>query len=149
MPKPNSKKSKKDKEKKEDDAPDKASLFRIYLKECTRVGIDVNETIKRELCVSENPNGSCQLLLGPDDDKSPLIGDGGCRALFSAILDDKDKYTAFEDIRIWRSNLSDQGAKAISNLLSKCNGVDYKVKSRSERNSILTSASIFYLRSSF
>ena len=133
MPKSTSKKKKTDSESKEDTpGPDRVLLFRVYLKQCERVGIAINETIKKTLCQDENPTGTSQLLLGPEDDSAPLIGAGGCRALFSAILGNADdqntRYTAFEEIRIWRSNISDQGAKAISHLLKNSNGRDFNVK---------------------
>ena len=63
MPKSTSKKKKKDSESKEDTpGPDRVLLFRVYLKQCERVGIAINETIKKTLCQDENPTGTSQLL---------------------------------------------------------------------------------------
>ncbi len=131
--KPSKKKQKKDSSSKEDvPGPDRNLLFRIYSKQCEKVGIAVNDTIKKVLQQEENPNGDSQLVLGPDDDSDPLIGAGGCRALFTAILaeveDQNIPYSFFEEIRIFRSKISDAGAKAISRLLSKSNGKDFNVK---------------------
>lgn len=120
-------------------------LFKHYCKQCEAVGIDTNDAIKKALCQNESPNHQSQLLLGPADADSPAIGDGGCRALVSAILGECEhhmkgpndttnpngnseyKYTAFEDIRIWGSKISDNGAVAFARLLRRCNGVDFKV----------------------
>lgn len=135
-------KSKKEKSKKKTDKEtgpesDPTLLFRKYSKQCESIGIEVNETIKKALCQNENPNSVTQLLLGPGDSDAslPLIGDGCCRALFSAILGEcsdqdagKYQYTAFEEIRIWQTNISDQGAIAISRFLSRCNGTDFKLR---------------------
>ncbi len=91
-------------------------LFRNYSKQCESVGISVNEAIKRALCFNENESSSSQLLIGEEP-----LGSCGCRALVAAILGkcnhEATKYTAFKEIRIWRSNLGDHGAMAMAQLL--------------------------------
>ena len=99
----------------------------------------------------------------PQQSACPLIGSGGCRALVSAMLGETNQqkeagnnangdntnnsdpnsdenivcaYTAFEEIRIYRENIGDQGAKAISNLLSRSN-TNMK-KSKGSKESVAT-----------
>ncbi len=99
-------------------------LFRNYSKQCESTGIAYNESVKRALCHNENEQSSSQLLIG-DDENNPSykpLGSWGCRALVAAILgkcnhEDAAKYTAFKEIRIWRSNIGDHGAMAIGKLL--------------------------------
>jgi len=140
MPKGN---TKKDSDKEVTSESDPFLLFKHYCKQCEAVGIGTNDAIKKALCHNESPTYQSQLLLGPAGADSPTIGDGGCRALVSAILGECEhhgphdttnpsgnseyKYTAFEDIRIWRSKIGDNGAAALSRLLRRCNGMDFKV----------------------
>jgi len=129
---PKSKENKPKKNDTESDGPesDPFVLFRNYSKQCESVGIEANETIKKVLCQNENPNSICQLLIFPQDNSTALSA-AGCRALVSAILGecndcDAGKYTAFKEIRICNSNIGDEGAIALSRLLSKCDGIDQK-----------------------
>ena len=99
-------------------------LFKNYSKQCESVGITFHESVKRALCFNENENSSFQLLIGEDEENSSSkpLGSWGCRALVMAILgkcnhENATKYTAFKEIRIWRSNIGDHGAMAIGRLL--------------------------------
>lgn len=126
MPKKTKDKSKSKKKGEVEPGPetDPFVLFRNYSKQCESVGVTFNESVKRALCFNENENSSCQLLIGKDehDSSSKPLGSWGCRALVMAILgkcnhETATKYTAFKEIRIWRSNIGDHGAMAIGRLL--------------------------------
>ena len=135
--------AKKLKNKDDNDGPgnDPAALLSLYVKICQSIGLTVKsgDCILSSLKNTESENYGKQIVIyansnhtaneGSDD--SALLGPGRCRALSVAISgrdhglplpqDDGQfiAYSLLTDLRIWKSNIGDDGATALADMLQQ------------------------------
>ena len=103
-----------DKPKTNEAEPDPRHLLAIYIKHSKAIGIDPCKQLEQAL--QNSTDGGKQIILGGADESYEELKGGGCRAFVNALIE--CSFNAVEEIRICSQSLGDQGAIAISNLLS-------------------------------
>jgi hypothetical protein len=124
------------------------NLLKTYSDFCKRIGLDPHPRVHQALTNEENPHMGRQIIIdcGPSIDvltgdkkqEVQLLGSGGCRALCTAILGaaptmPKDPetnkpliYKQIAELRIWQSNIGDDGAQSIAEVL-RLGGAEVKI----------------------
>ena len=106
---------------------DPAVLLQNYQKFCKLIGLPANPSVAKNLN-DEEKFPIKQLVI--DDEYGP-IGPGGSRALMTAIMGSGPgmkggPYKLLESLRLWRSNIGDDGAAAVAEIL-RLGGAEVKI----------------------
>jgi len=106
---------------------DPAVLLQNYQKFCKLIGLPTNPSVAKNLN-DEEKFPIKQIVI--DDEYGPL-GPGGSRALMTAVMGvgpgmKGGPYKLLESIRIWRSNIGDDGAASVAEIL-RLGGAEVKI----------------------
>jgi len=109
------------------------ALLKVYNDFCKRLGLAPHAQVAKSLTNAENPFVGRQIIIDGGAPKDPKLGAGGMRALSTSVMgigegmprqpipDSKETkpimYKQLQELRVWRSNIGDDGASSLAELL--------------------------------
>ena len=130
-------------------------LLKVYNDFCKRLGLPPHSQVQKALTNAENPFIGRQIIIDGGLVKDPKLGAGGMRALATACMGYGEgmprspegnpiMYKQLQELRVWRSNIGDDGAASLAELL-RLGGAEIQLQYLELMDNNITSTGAFSL----